>query len=308
MASDTTLIVTLDRNYLIPALVLFKNLIDNSKENYKIEFWFSFAVKKGELILFRRMTDKLNKSFIVHFCTQEELQAPGYKYLTSGAWIRLCAMDQPRSDANLLVYLDCDLFLKSGWDDFILTIPKKFNSLYARRTSGHRNFELQYPSNSKQAYYFNSGVLFFSSNWWFDFAYSVKWKNILVNYDNLGFKTLDQDLLNYMIRDNYFALPLELNSYPSEINSSTKIIHFAGTSKPWGFFQIGFNECDKFQLKLISKIKKSYTKNFNSIIFLIFKFGGFLGLELIFKFYWRFTIMNIKNRYNEIRNDVKTCH
>jgi lipopolysaccharide biosynthesis glycosyltransferase len=302
MASDTSLIITLDRNYLIPALILFKNLINNSKGNYKIEFWFSYSVKKSEVMFFKKITDKLNKTFIVNFHKQEELQAPGYKYLTSGAWIRLCAMDLPRPGANLLIYLDCDLFLKSGWDDFIQTIPREFNSLYARRTSGHRNFELKYPSSNKESYYFNSGVLFFSPNWWFSSGYSSEWRHILVDYDNLGFKTLDQDLLNYMIRNHYSALPLELNSYPSEINFRTKVIHFAGISKPWGFFQIGSKDCDKFQHRLIREVKNSYTKNLNSIFFLIFKFGGILGLELIFKFYLRFTIMNIKNRFNVMKH------
>lgn len=301
MAIDTSLIITTDRHYLIPALILFKNLTNHSQESYNVEFWFSYSVKDSEVILFKELICKLNEVFNVKFYRQEKLEAPGYKYLTSGAWIRLCAMELPRPEVSLLIYLDCDLFLKSDWDNFIKTIPKKFNGLIARRTPGHRDFELKYPSNNLDSYYFNSGVLFFGSRWWFDFGYSNKWKNILVNYDNLGFKTLDQDLLNYMIRDQYTLLPIEMNSYPHEVDSRTKIIHFAGISKPWGFFQINFRNCNGMQLAQMSATKRSYSKNLKSIIFLVLRYGGILGLELVAKFYIRFTTMNLKNILNTFR-------
>ncbi len=302
--SDKSVIITADRHYLIPALTLFQNILTASNEKYQIEFWFSHLLTETEERLFRKLTWKLNQGLSLSYYRQNEVTAPGYKYLTSGAWIRLSAMDKLRPNQNTIIYLDCDVFLKFGWDKFAQAIPKGFNGLYARKTSGHGNFESKFPSQNNSPYYFNSGVLLFGANWWFDRSYNSVWKLYLKKYTKFGFKTLDQDLLNYMIRDQYTNLPIEFNSYPSEVKSSTRIIHFAGSSKPWGFFQIRFKHSSKLKKKLLLNTEKAYKSNLNIVLFSIFRFGGVSGLKLIIKFFLRFTVMNLKNRFRIMKSVI----
>ena len=300
--SNKTVIITTDSHYLIPALTLFQNILTASNEKYQIEFWFSHLLTETEEKLFRKLAWKINRGFTLSYYRQNVVSAPGYKYLTSGAWIRLSAMDKLRPSQNLIIYLDCDIFLKFGWDEFVQAIPKNFEGLYARKTSGHSNFELKFPSQNNSPYYFNSGVLFFGANWWFNRSYNSVWKLDLKKYTKLGFKTLDQDLLNYMIRDQYTNLPIEFNSYPSEVEESTRIIHFAGSSKPWGFFQTGFRHSSKFKKKLLQDTEKAYMKNLNIVLFSLFRFGGLSGLKLLLIFFLRFTVMNLKNRFRNMKN------
>jgi lipopolysaccharide biosynthesis glycosyltransferase len=59
-------------------------------------------------------------------------------------------------------------------------------------------------------------------------------EELVSNYETLGFQWSDQCILNYVVKGKYQKLDSSLNSIPEEFDIyKTKILHFAGESKPW---------------------------------------------------------------------------
>jgi lipopolysaccharide biosynthesis glycosyltransferase len=301
---DPIIILTSDRHYLVPMLTLFHNLTVTSRRNYKVEIWLSFDISKYLTNRLISLIKSINDNFKVSFHKQTYIDAPYYDYLTIGAWARLEAFSQRRQSNSLLLYLDSDVYLQFEWEEIFNKLPESYSSLAAVRTTGHTEFEKKFPSKDYSEYYFNSGVLIVNPTWWLGKGFDSKWKEVLSQYNELQFKVLDQDVINYLVRGDYFRLENEFNCYPLSVNSKTKIVHFAGLKKPWGFFNLLKNNNNSNVLKEIVKL---YQLNMLKTFKLIFLKKPIFALYIFTKFYFRFTIMNMKNSllfssiYSQIR-------
>jgi len=301
---DPIIILTSDRHYLVPMLTLFHNLTVTSRRNYKVEIWLSFDISKYLTKSLISLINSINDKFKVSFHKQTNIDAPYYDYLTIGAWTRLEAFSQRRQSNSLLLYLDSDVYLQFEWEEIFDKLPESYSGLAAVRTTGHTEFEKKFPSKGSSEYYFNSGVLIVNPTWWLGKGFDSKWKEVLSQYNELQFKVLDQDVINYLVRGDYFRLHNEFNCYPLSVNSKTKIVHFAGLKKPWGFFNHLKNNNNS---NVLSEIIKLYQLNMLKTFKLIFLKKPIFALYIFTKFYFRFTIMNMKNSllssstYSQIR-------
>jgi lipopolysaccharide biosynthesis glycosyltransferase len=286
------IILTCDRHYLLPTLVLFRNLTLTSQNAYKIEIWLSFDIDNTLAKKFSHLINLINKKFEVSFHKQTPISAPKYDYLTIGAWTRLEAFSKNRKFDSLLLYLDTDIYLEKDWEQIFRQLPNNYFGLAAVKTTGHEKFEKKFPSKDLSEYYFNSGVLIVNSSWWKERGFNFEWHKVLSQYNNLQLTVLDQDVINYLVRGDYFRIRSEFNAYPLSVTNQTKIVHFAGVKKPWGFFNQLKNKSNSLILK---EIIKTYQINFLKTLQLIIFKKPIFTLHLIIKFYSRFTIMNIKN-------------
>ena len=289
--SNPIIILTTDKNYIFPTLALFNNLVANTSNRYAIEIWFSFDMPIKLKNKTEELFNKLNKDFKLFFYTQSPLNAPGYKYLTSAAWIRLEAFDHKREKNSILLYLDSDIYLMEHWEEVFVQFPLNDLGLAAVSTRGHVDFENRYPGTTRNNYYFNSGVLLLNQNWWIVNKLNHQWKSTIDHYGELGFKRLDQDVLNYLIRDAYSLLDNRFNSYPNDLNKDSRIIHFAGLRKPWAFFSHISAKSDV----CMGKILALYKKNLNITLFKILIANPVISINIYCAFIYRFTLMNLKN-------------
>jgi lipopolysaccharide biosynthesis glycosyltransferase len=290
-----TIILCGDRHYLIPLLTLINNLICTSTDKYLIEVWFSSDTPSKIIKNMKELVETFKTESNFEFFKQGELIAPGYKYLTSGAWVRLSAFDNLREENSLILYLDCDIFLKQSWELIFDELPNHGMFLGALQTPGHAEFEARFKSKSGEQYYFNSGVLVFNSNWWLKNSFHVQWPEILNQYNKFGFRTLDQDVLNYLVRGNYVRISQDFNCYLYNITPRASIIHFAGWRKPWGLFKSTGRNFDEHLQNSINQIVKEYDKNLKTTLRFILLKKPVFGLYIIMIFYYRFTLMNLKN-------------
>ena len=288
-----TIILTTDKNYILPTLALFNNLVANTSNQFVIEIWFSFDLSSKFKSKSEKLFRGINKNFKLFFFTQSPLNAPGYKYLTSAAWIRLQSFDQKREADSLLLYLDSDIYLLERWEEIFVQFPLNDLGLAAVKTNGHVNFEDKYPGKTIQDYYFNSGVLLLNQRWWIEKKLDQRWKSIIDHYEEFGFKRLDQDVLNYLIRDDYSLLANRFNCYPNDVTADSRIIHFAGLRKPWALFSHISGKDDKF----LKKILFHYRNNLKITLLKIVVVSPVFSFRMYCAFIYRFTLMNLKNLF-----------
>ena len=151
----------------------------------------------------------------------------------------LFALDLVEED---FVWLDADLILLPGWTKIFSETGDNFqldtvicasmdtpSTLQILRNSKSKSYE-----NNKERY-FNSGVMIaFPGNWKKKFQ-KLEWQGIALRRRELNFLFNDQDVLNMMIGKDVSLINSEFNFISGTRQSFTdgKIIHFAGTPKPW---------------------------------------------------------------------------
>ena len=80
--------------------------------------------------------------------------------------------------------------------------------------------------------YFNSGFMVVNNNIWHERKFHEQVSQYLKN--GSGTKYLDQDLLNNLIKGEFFKLSKSYNAISETLNMDDgQFIHFAGTPKPW---------------------------------------------------------------------------
>ena len=143
---------------------------------------------------------------------------------------------------NTFLWLDADTILLPGWTSIFQSLGDNSNKGNIIRAVRDSESTLQILKDAKsQSYeinsnrYFNSGVMILCPEMWRKFGYSLEWQEVAQNRKKFHFVFNDQDVLNYMINSNVSLLPKEFNEIAGTrtVDSSSKVIHFAGTPKPW---------------------------------------------------------------------------
>ena len=166
------------------------------------------------------------------------LQVPsnvmGQGHIMPTTYLRLQA---PQVIRGKVFWFDTDLVFLKRWH----TISKyargrKSNNeaVFARRHWGDLKSSSNQAIIKSEGKYFNSGVLLINSEIWNSKSISKELSFNLANYIQLGFEWADQCLLNFYFQGNYREINPKYNSIPSEyVKNRTRIIHFAGSHKPW---------------------------------------------------------------------------
>ena len=144
-----------------------------------------------------------------------------------------------------IIYLDCDMLSKTDIAElYDIDISPFCLGAVLNRTSWHLKRK-DYLKLTSPVFlllknwhgYFASGVLIFDTEKFRKKFSCQELFRFAIYYTNRYKKRYnDQDVLNLLVEDNYFVLPPEWNYMPAVNIPSipkTKIVHFAGSIKPW---------------------------------------------------------------------------
>lgn len=241
MVKQTRLVVTgHDSNYVYPWLIMAKSAVENSATPIHMiagdlnrslsdadkEFMQDYANYIGlslefmDLTMPPDLTKKLGKS--VH----------GY--------FSLLFLDKLSKD---FLWLDSDLLLESGWDSIFDEVPqnkKRVNYVIAAVRDRIATSALLRKESKNAAFifngeqYFNCGMMWLSPRAWKANNFDQRWEDVIRKDKDLGLQFIDQDILNYMLRDHVALLPHKFNYMPGDlIDDAPLITHYAGYPKPW---------------------------------------------------------------------------
>lgn len=228
----------IDDNYVWPFLVS----IYSAKRNY-------IDLKQINIAFDTRHLSVANQDFISVFLKKINVKTKFHeidlgentkedKHLTHSAFLRLFI---PNSNKKTIVWFDSDIIFLKGWGD-LLNFAKEFTELDAT-LAARKHWPWTTETNEKNLalkkngeLYFNSGVLVINSKEWNAKDLTNVAKALISDYVEMGFEWGDQCVLNYMLGDSYVQLDNAFNSTQQEyLPGSTRILHFAGTPKPWRF-------------------------------------------------------------------------
>jgi len=224
----------IDENYAWPLLVS----LYSAKKNYK-KFKEAFILYDPECL-----TDKM----IFYINQQSKLIGVELKFtplhLTSHSRVEHHIMPTsylrfqiPKISRKKAFWFDTDLLFLKGWhqiSEYARSSQSNIEPIFARLHWGKLESESNQAILNSNGKYFNSGVLLINSQLWHQEQIMQNLFSIMPKYTDYGFEWADQCVLNYYFCGEYGQIDSRYNSIPGEFNKNhTRILHFAGSNKPW---------------------------------------------------------------------------
>lgn len=250
------IVICTDNNYVMPSGVLFCSICENNRQE-NITFHviadqsFSDENRRALLNIIKKYKKKIcfysiDSSILASFPIGQKDQPI---HITLAAYYRLYLAELLPKNLNKVLYLDGDIIVRGNLSDLWETDIKNYAvGVIPDQKEGLINSynRLKYP---QRLGYFNSGVLLINLDYWRknnilnDFLSYVK-----VNYQSLKYH--DQDILNFIFRNQKLRLPIKYNlqnemlfkepniswKYEDELNEAIQnpiILHFTSRLKPW---------------------------------------------------------------------------
>lgn len=246
-----------DKKYVMPTGVMICSLCENNKEE-EINFHIIYAnLSEKDRNSLKNIIESYHKT--AHFYKIDEKNLPtitidtkDQQKLPLSTYYRLFMPNILPKNVCKVIYLDGDIVvrgnLKNLWNKDIkkVALAAVPDAQFFSSVKNSYN-QLKYPPRLG---YFNAGVLLINLNYWRE-------KDVVNDFYELissrkeGFPHHDQDILNFVFRENKFFLPLKYNlmtdflwqpeyreiswEYDEEIDLSARnpiIIHYTGL-KPW---------------------------------------------------------------------------
>lgn len=158
----------------------------------------------------------------------------GQGHITPTSYLRLQVPDMFRGK---VFWFDTDLLFLKRWQRISkYAMRRKTNkeAVFARLHWVDPKFSSNQAIIKSKDKYFNSGVLLINTEIWRSKSILKELSLIIPNYIRLGFEWADQCILNYYFQGGYGIIHAKYNAIPSEfVKNRTRIIHFAGSHKPW---------------------------------------------------------------------------
>ena len=142
------------------------------------------------------------------------------------------------------VWIDADTLILPGWDEILqvkLSEQRKTAVSGVQDSWVSANLDrLKHNTAVTTAFfernpYLNAGVLQVSPKIWQQ-SYSQKWKKVASDAESLSFSMPEQDVINYLIKNDSGTISSKLNQIidpRSRFETPCGIWHFAGGWKPW---------------------------------------------------------------------------
>lgn len=238
-----------DENYAAYSATVMVSALENT--SYKEEFNFyllTTGLTEETKIKLKSTIEKYGAKLSILNVDESEFSSLNIELgrFGIGTLLRLYMHRYLPKDINKVIYLDCDLIilndLKALWG-------KELNGLAVGAVT-----DLCSPNaySERQDNYFNAGVLLINLDLWVKKDIGNEALNYLIN-NPTTVKYLDQDALNYVLKDKWQNLELSWNFQPTsytayekgydylatrkeELYDSVKkpsIVHFIGPVKPW---------------------------------------------------------------------------
>jgi lipopolysaccharide biosynthesis glycosyltransferase len=224
----------IDDNYVWPLLICLYSAKRSSRKFRKVNIVFDPRFLNQKAI--KEIENKCNLMGISpqFISLQTPKNSLGTAHITPTAYLRLQIAEVFQSN---VIWFDTDLLFLKGWTKILKYVEaKEVNKygIFARKHWGNPESTSNQAMIRAKGQYFNSGVLLINSNFWRYNGISKEVSSIISKDTNLGFEWADQCILNYYFQGEYGKIAPEFNSIPAEYaKNRTRILHFAGTHKPW---------------------------------------------------------------------------
>lgn len=228
------LVLTCDRNYLKPALVVASQFAKLKRPSFDIIVYTDEDVRGGkhDFLTYRRL---VIPEFIKALPTSDRLRDYAY-------W-RLPAIEELTQEYARVLYLDTDIFVNTADIGGLMDLDMRGYALAAaldvhQITNPYRKVAEFDALKLDHAGYFNSGVLLVDSSAWGKAGAYQRIAKLSAEHGE-AFCRHDQSLLNLVFKDDWLEFSPVWNWQYSYRNSfltewvSPRLIHFSGARKPW---------------------------------------------------------------------------
>ncbi|MEI0491360.1 glycosyltransferase family 8 protein [Brachyspira intermedia] len=138
------------------------------------------------------------------------------------------------SSCDKILYLDCDIIVNSSLSElFDMDISEYF--AFAVEDKGDLNFLNKYKIKiglEDKHKYFNAGILLLNNKLYLEKNLDLECESYFNKYCNI-IECADQDILNYLFKDNVKFIDNKWNDFTSKNVNTSSIIHYVGKIKPW---------------------------------------------------------------------------
>lgn len=252
-ASNTIhLMLSFNKGYITPLLVLLTSIFESNKENtfciHSVarvsdedkDAIRKFVLNNGSEIFFYEVDNALVSSFVL----------PNNKdtHLTSDTYNRLFIPKLIPQAIKRILHIDIDTVVVGNLNEIYTVDMGTFPAAAVPDAGMPARPDLGIFSSND---YFNAGVLLINLEQWKQQEISEKTIEVVINYPEMIEGYVDQDALNFVLKNNWFKLDRRFNlmgmyspkdlliEQQDEYLQDKVIIHFNGP-KPWNFL----GDCD----------------------------------------------------------------
>lgn len=245
------ILIATNSYYLMPTKVMISSLIKNNKNIINF-YLLQSDLKQNELLSLKDFITKFKGVKLITLDVNTELfsELTLYDHLSKESFYRLLAHEILPGDIERVLYLDGDIIINNSIEElynmsFIENGEEKSFIVCEGKGISKRNYEiydnLAIPHDTK---YFNSGVMLMNLKKLRDTISINEFFSFITNHkDRLLYH--DQDVLNGLFYDdvkyvnweiyNKTILHIHSKKEENETLKDAKIIHYAGSDKPWNY-------------------------------------------------------------------------
>ncbi len=237
--SDQCLLFAFDENYALPGLVAMHTALLHSPATVGVTV-ASVGLSAETIGRFHGAAERHDRDLSVFEAERLVSALPsGLPRFSPAAWARIFIDRILPSDCDRIVYLDADTFCRRPIHDLfdvdlgsvpLAAVADPFEPTHEMRGSDYWMAASTDPASG----YFNSGVMVVDRASWA--SQDVTGRALrLIAERKVSTRSVDQDILNAVLRDEWVSLPSEWNTLGSAANAfdHAKIVHFIGERKPW---------------------------------------------------------------------------
>jgi lipopolysaccharide biosynthesis glycosyltransferase len=224
----------IDEDYAWPLLVSLYSAKKNYKKFKEAFILYDPKCLSDKMIFYINQQSKLIgvelKFTPLHLTSHSRVE----HHITPTSYLRF---QIPQVSRKKVFWFDSDLLFLKGWhqiSEYARSGQSDIEPIFARLHWGKIESESNQAVLTSKGKYFNTGVLLINSKLWHQAQIMQNLFSIMPKYIDYGFEWADQCVLNYYFRGEYGQIDPRYNSIPEEYsNNHTRILHFAGSNKPW---------------------------------------------------------------------------
>lgn len=235
----TCLVTATDRDYFMATEVMLRSVDANYHGDAKLDVFVFVPRKMADWQFYKTEFKNINVSFVFPEISEEPewdavrqsvygkpnqriTYASMYKF-----FIAECLQNYTKA-----IYLDPDTVIMR---DIQPLLDYHISNPVGALNENH--LELAGNSVFKDNAYFNSGVMIIDLKAWRILKVLKSIQKAMPLYENYSTGCHDQDILNYVFKNNWTPLPMSfnymVNVYPNIQMQDPLVVHWAGNRKPW---------------------------------------------------------------------------
>lgn len=246
------ILIALNDNYVRPTMTMLKSLFDSNSWGKIAVYLLYIDINDSNLKKMRTLTEESGHAFHPIYITDDRLKdVPTRFHFSVETNFRLFAFEYLPKEVEKILYLDPDMIIKRSLKNFYTSDMKDYYYYAAPEliVDSHVQYICKRYHLPKESKYVNAGVLLINlaairEN---EVAEEI-YERLMSNVSHL--KYTDQDYINIFCRDKIRVISSRYNVncrfqntedkllYPFEwldekINKKNRIVHYAGSNKPW---------------------------------------------------------------------------